>query len=130
MTKAQKYSIGAASIILLLFSCKAFAKKPKPTKKGKIILDDPTGGFLLPAEVTTKTNTRLRSKPSTNSDIVYTYPTPTKLLVKGDSIEDDGQWFEVYDARNRTGWVRSDVVDYKITETEDCPPWYGLNLCP
>lgn len=127
MTEKQKYlTIGGIMLALLGFlGYKAFAKPkvtPPPPKKrkGSVIVDEPsTGGFLLPAEVTTRSGTRLRSSSSTSSSVVYTYPAGTKLLVKGDATESDGQWFQVYDAQGRTGWVRSDVVDYKITTTDD-----------
>jgi uncharacterized protein YgiM (DUF1202 family) len=118
MTKKQKYiTIGGITLALIAFlGYKAFAKpKPKPKKRiGTVIVDDPTGGFTLPAEVTTRSGTRLRSSSSTNSSIVHTYSSGTKLLVNGDSTETDGQWFKVFDSAGRSGWVRSDVVDYKI----------------
>jgi hypothetical protein len=126
MTEKQKYfAIGGIMLALLGFlGYKAFAKPkvtPPPPKKrkGSVIVDEPsTGGFLLPAEVTTRSGTRLRSSSSTSSSVVYTYPAGTKLLVKGDATQSDGQWFQVFDAQGRTGWVRSDVVDYKITTSE------------
>jgi len=122
MTKTQKYiTIGGITLALIAFlGYKAFAKpKPKPSpippkRTGLLIVDDPTGGFTLPAEVTTRSGTRLRSSSSTNSSIVHTYSAGTKLLVNGDSTETDGQWFKVFDSAGRSGWVRSDVVDYKI----------------
>ena len=120
MTKKQKYiTIGGITLALIAFlGYKAFAKpkaKPKPPKRtGTVIVDDPTGGFTLPAEVTTRSGTRLRSSSSTNSTVLHTYSAGTKLLVKGDATETDGQWFQVFDSAGRSGWVRSDVVDYKI----------------
>jgi hypothetical protein len=126
MTEKQKYyTIGGIMLALIGFlGYKAFAKPktpvpPKPKRKGTVIVAEPTtGGFLLPAEVTTRSGTRLRSSSSTNSSVVYTYTAGTKLLVKGDATESDGQWFQVFDSKGRSGWVRSDVVDYKITTSE------------
>ena len=125
MTEKQKYyTIGGIVLALIGFlGYKAFAKPKTPVppkkRKGSVIVDEPsTGGFLLPAEVTTRSGTRLRSSSSTNSSVVYTYPAGTKLLVKGDATESDGQWFQVFDSKGRSGWVRSDVVDYKITTSE------------
>lgn len=123
MTEKQKYyTIGGIVLALITFlGYKAFAKTPvppKPKRRGTVIVEPSTGGFLLPAEVTTRSGTRLRSSSSTNSSIVYTYPAGTKLLVKGDATESDGQWFQVFDVKGRSGWVRSDVVDYKITTSE------------
>ena len=128
MTEKQKYlTIGGIMLALIGFlGYKAFAKKktapvpPAPPKRrGTVIVEPSTGGFLLPAEVTTRSGTRLRSSSSTNSSILYTYSAGTKLLVKGDATESDGQWFQVYDAKGRNGWVRSDVVDYTITTSEN-----------
>ncbi len=107
MTEKQKYyTIGGIMLALIGFlGYKAFAKPktpvpPKPPKRrGTVIVDEPsTGGFLLPAEVTTRSGTRLRSSSSTNSSVVYTYTAGTKLLVKGDATESDGQWFQVFDS--------------------------------
>jgi hypothetical protein len=122
MTQKQKYlTIGGIMLGLIGFlGYKAFAKKknepitpvPPPKKRGTVIVDEPTGGLLLPAEVLSRVGTRLRSNSSTSSSIVYTYPSAgTKLLVKGDTKESDGQWFQVFDSKGRSGWVRSDVVD-------------------
>jgi uncharacterized protein YgiM (DUF1202 family) len=121
MTKKQKYiTIGGITLALIAFlGYKAFAKpkpKPKPApippkRTGTVIVDDPTGGFTLPAEVTTRSGTRLRSSSSTSSTILHTYSAGTKLLVNGDTTETDGQWFQVFDSAGRSGWVRSDVVD-------------------
>ncbi len=127
MTEKQKYlTVGGIMLALIGFlGYKAFAKKktapaPPPKKRGSVIVDEPSsGGFLLPAEVFTRVGTRLRSNSSTSSSTVYTYQSAgTKLLVNGDTTESDGQWFKVFDAQGRSGWVRSDVVDYKITTSE------------
>lgn len=128
MTEKQKYiTIGGIMLALIGFlGYKAFAKSKKPVpppappkKRSTVIVADPSsGGFLTPAEVTTRSGTRLRSNSSTNSSIVYTYPAGVKLLVKDDTTESDGQWFKVFDSKGRVGWVRSDVVDYKITTSE------------
>lgn len=126
MDKKQKYLvIGGIMLGLIgLLGFKAFAKKkepvpptpPKPPKRtGTVIVGPSTGFFDLPAEVFTRSGTRLRSNSSTSSSIVITYPAGRKLLVKGDATESDGKWFNVFDSDGRVGWVRSDVVDFKIT---------------
>lgn len=129
MTQKQKYYVaGAAALGLIAFlSYKAFAKKKpvapvKPKPKPTIIVGPTTGGFELPAEVTTRSGTRLRSDSNTNSAILKTYNSGTKLLVVNDKTESDGQWFKVTDSSGNAGWVRSDVVDYKITTSE-----YGID---
>jgi hypothetical protein len=122
MTEKQKYfTIGGIMLAVIGFlGYKAFAKKtvsplalaPAPKKKGTVFVSEPTGGLLLPAEVLTRVGTRLRSNSSTSSSIVHTYQSAgTKLLVNGDAIESDGQWFKVFDSKGKSGWVRSDVVD-------------------
>jgi hypothetical protein len=71
--------------LIAFLSYKAFAKKtttPKP--KGKVIVDVPTGGFELPAEVTTRSGTRLRAQSNTNSAISKTYNSGVRLLVIDD----------------------------------------------
>ena len=105
--------------LLGLVGYKLFAK-PKVAvkkKKGSIVIDEGTGSFELPAEVTTKSGTRLRSDSNTDSSILKTYKAGVKLLVIGDVMESDGQWFKVTDS-GISGWVRSDVVDYTITQDE------------
>lgn len=146
MKEKKYYIIGGIILAGLTFlGIKAFAKPkvpaaPKPPKKrGQVIVDEPTGGFTLPAEVTTRIGTRLRQSASTNSSILYTYQKATILGVLDDSMQNDGQWFKVTDG-SRTGWVRSDVVDFQVTGgsssvgssssdyedySSDCPAWYG-----
>jgi hypothetical protein len=127
MTQKQKYlAIGGIMLAIIGFlGYKAFAKKgsspllpspeppaPAPKKKGSVFVGEPTGGFELPAEVFTRVGTRLRSDSTTSSSIIYTYPSAgTKLLVKGAQEQSDGDWFNVFDSKGRSGWVRSDVVD-------------------
>jgi uncharacterized protein YgiM (DUF1202 family) len=125
MTQKQKYYVvGAAALGLIAFlSYKAFAKKKlitslnpvKPKPKPTIIVGPPTGGFELPADITTRSGTRLRSESNTNSAILKTYNAGVKLLVIDNTTKSDGQWFKVKDSSGNTGWMRSDVVDYKIT---------------
>ena len=124
MTQKQKYYVAlAAALGLIAFlSYKAFAKKKpttpvKPKPKPKIIVGPISGGFELPADVTTLSGTRLRSQSNTNSTIIKTYNAGVKLLVIDDIMESDGQWFKVKDGSINTGWVRSDVVDFKTTTT-------------
>jgi uncharacterized protein YgiM (DUF1202 family) len=120
MTQKQKYYVaGAVALGLIALSYKAFAKKKptttKPKPKATIIVGPTTGGFELPADVTTRSGTRLRSQSNTNSTIIKTYNAGVKLLVIDDITQSDGQWFKVKDGSGNTGWMRSDVVDYKTT---------------
>lgn len=128
MDTKQKYLvIGGIMLGLIgLLGFKAFAKKPSvpvppptppkpPRRTATVIVEPSTGFFDLPAEVFTRSGTRLRSNSSTSSSIVFTYPAGRKLLVKGDATESDGKWFKVFDSDGRVGWVRSDVVDFKIS---------------
>jgi hypothetical protein len=122
LTNRKKYIISGIILALLgLVSYKLFAKPkvapPVKKKKGSIVIDEGTGSFELPAEVTTKSGTRLRSDSNTNSSILKTYNAGVNLLVIGDVMQSDGQWFKVTDSGN-SGWVRSDVVDYTITQDE------------
>jgi hypothetical protein len=116
-----KYIIGGIILALIGFaSYKLFAKPKNPPvkkKKGTILIDEGTGSFELPAEVTTKSGTRLRSDSNTNSSVLKTYKAGVNLLVIDDVIQSDGQWFKVTDSGN-SGWVRSDVVEYTITQDE------------
>jgi hypothetical protein len=120
-----KYIIGGIVVALLsLVGYKLFAKPkiapplPPVKKKGTIIIDEGTGSFELPAEVTTRSGTRLRSDSNTNSSILKTYNIGVKLLVIDDVMQSDGQWFKVTDNSGNAGWVRSDVVDYTISKDE------------
>jgi uncharacterized protein YgiM (DUF1202 family) len=59
-------------------------------------------------QVTTRSGTRLREKPTTDSKIVKTYQSGVKLTVIGTEEMLDGTWYEILSPR---GYVRSDVVD-------------------
>jgi hypothetical protein len=59
-------------------------------------------------KVTTRSGTRLRQAPNTNSTIIRTYQSGIKLTVIGSEEMLDGTWYEISSPR---GWVRSDVVD-------------------
>ncbi len=61
--------------------------------------------------VETREGTRLRSEPSTSSDILTTYSKGVQLYVIDNIIKDDGLWYRVDDGEFMIGWVRSDVVD-------------------
>lgn len=114
------YIIGGIMLAAITFlGLKAFSK-PKtavappsapPKRKGSVIIDEPIGNYELPAEVISRVGTNLRKEASTQSSIVYSFKSKTRLSVIGDTMASDGQWFKVTDG-TRTGWVRSDVVDY------------------
>jgi hypothetical protein len=59
-------------------------------------------------QVTTRSGTRLREKPTTSSTIIKTYQSGVKLTVIGSEEMLDGTWYEILSPR---GYVRSDVVD-------------------
>jgi hypothetical protein len=59
-------------------------------------------------QVTTRSGTRLREKPTTNSTIIKTYQSGVKLTVIGSEEMLDGTWYEIL---SPSGYVRSDVVD-------------------
>ena len=59
-------------------------------------------------QVTTRSGTRLREKPTTDSKIIKTYSSGVKLRVIGSEEMLDGTWYEIASPR---GYVRSDVVD-------------------
>ena len=61
-----------------------------------------------PEQVTTRSGTRLREKPTTDSNILKTYSSGVKLTVIGTEEMLDGTWYEILSPR---GYVRSDVVD-------------------
>jgi len=121
-TQLKKYYIIGGVIALLSFlGYKAIAAKKntitkRKVKKGTIVIGELSGEFTLPDKVTTQAGTRLRKSSSTKSSIIYTYQSPKEIIVSGDSVESDGQWFKVIDG-NKDGWVRSDVVDYKKSNT-------------
>jgi hypothetical protein len=111
------YIIGGIVALLSFVGFKAFAAKkntaPKSTKKkGSIVIGELSGEFSLPAKIKTQFGTILRKDSNTKSSILHTYVLPKNLLVSGDKLESDGQWFKVIDG-NKEGWVRSDVVDYE-----------------
>lgn len=120
MKKETKYYIigGIMLAAITFLGLKAFSK-PKttvapaapPKRKGSIIIDEPIGNYGLPAEVTSRVGTNLRKDASTQSAVLYSFKSKTKLAVIADTMSSDGQWFKVTDG-TRTGWVRSDVVDY------------------
>jgi uncharacterized protein YgiM (DUF1202 family) len=119
--KKTKVIVSGIGILGLLFiGIKLFAKAAPKTyettkKKVKVIIGDLTGSFEFPSQVTTRSGTNLRASSSTTSTILKTYNAGVTLYVIGDKKESDGQWFQVVDDKSNQGWVRSDVVDYKIT---------------
>ena len=72
-------------------------------------------GILI---VSTKSGSRLRIEPTTNSQIIKTYDAGVSLVVVGQSSESDGIWYNVQEKSSissadvkRQGWMRSDVVN-------------------
>jgi hypothetical protein len=121
--KLWLYGGSAAALTLLvyfIFFNKPAGKKttpPKPPKPPVIDpeypeYDDPAPAPEYPEEpeqVTTRSGTRLREKPTTDSKILKTYTSGVKLTVIGSEEMLDGTWYEI--SAPARGWVRSDVVD-------------------
>jgi hypothetical protein len=92
--------------------------KPKPPKPSQDFPEypeypeypDPILEPTIPKTmiVEAKSGTRLRKDPNTNSAIIKTYKGGEQLFVKESKKMSDGEWYLLKD---RTGWVRSDVVD-------------------
>jgi hypothetical protein len=114
---------GAAALTLLVYFIFFNKKKtanpspnplPKPKPKPSPINEDPEYSEYEEIEeedieqVTTRSGTRLRQSPNTNSTIIKTYQSGVKLTVIGSEEMLDGTWYEISSPR---GWVRSDVVD-------------------
>jgi hypothetical protein len=115
---------GAAALTLLVYFIFFNKKKtpnpnpkpnPLPKPKPSPINEDPEYPEYEEIEeeedieqVTTRSGTRLREKPLTNSTIIKTYQSGVKLTVIGSEEMLDGTWYEILSPR---GYVRSDVVD-------------------
>jgi uncharacterized protein YgiM (DUF1202 family) len=119
--KLWLYGGSAAAFTLLIyfiFFNKKIDKKtnppipPKPPKPPVIDPEYPEYPDTDPEEevdqVTTRSGTRLREKPTTDSKIIKTYSSGVKLRVIGSEEMLDGTWYEIASPR---GYVRSDVVD-------------------
>lgn len=116
--KLWLYGGGAAALTLLvyfIFFNKPADKRtePNPPKPPKPPVEDEYYEPVPTEEdekiVTTRSGTRLREKPTTDSTIIKTYSSGTKLKV-GDYEEMlDGTWYFITSPTK--GWVRSDVVD-------------------
>ena len=123
--KMWLYGGGAAALTLLvyfIFFNKTADKKttpnplPKPPKPPVVDpeypeYEDPESPEYPedPEQVTTRSGTRLREKPTTDSKILKTYSSGEKLTVIGTEEMLDGTWYEI--SAPARGWVRSDVVD-------------------
>ena len=109
------YGGGAAALTLLVyfifFNKPADKKTPNPLPKP---LPSPIEEPDYPEyeeeekEVITRSGTRLRESPTTESAILKTYSSGVKLRVIGSEDMLDGVWYQISSPR---GWVRSDVVD-------------------
>lgn len=121
--KLWLYGGGAAALTLLvyfIFFTKRADKKvppfpPKPPVPPKedddVDVDDDGYEEIeseLPQKVTTRSGTRLRQSPNTNSTIIKTYSSGVSLTVIDSEEMPDGTWYQISSPR---GWVRSDVVD-------------------
>lgn len=119
--KLLLYAGGATALTLLVyfvFFSKKFNDKlkkapvnpikPNPKPNPNQIIDYPeypTG--TLPTTVSTKSGTRLRKDPNTNSTILKTYNSGVTLHPDDSMDMEDGTWYHVTEG----GWVRSDVVN-------------------
>lgn len=119
--KLWLYGGGAAALTLLVyfifFTKKADKKVPPippkfPTEDDVDDVDDDGYEEIeeseLPQKVTTRSGTRLRQSPNTNSTIIKTYSSGVSLTVIDSEEMLDGTWYQISSPR---GWVRSDVVD-------------------
>ena len=120
--KLWLYGGGAAAFTLLvyfIFFNKKIDKKtnppipPKPPKPPVIDPEYPEYPDTDPEEevdqVTTRSGTRLREKPTTSSKILKTYSSGVSLTVIESEEMPDGTWYQI--SSPMRGWVRSDVVD-------------------
>lgn len=118
--KLWLYGGGAAALTLLvyfIFFNKKIDKKvpvpPVPPIEDDVDVED--NGYdeidesELPQKVTTRSGTRLRESPNTNSTILKTYTSGVSLTVIDSEEMLDGTWYQI--SSPMRGWVRSDVVD-------------------
>ena len=120
--KLWLYGGGAAAFTLLvyfIFFNKKIDKKvpvpPVPPIEDDVLADVEDNGYdeidesELPKKVTTRSGTRLRESPNTNSKILKTYSSGVSLTVIDSEEMLDGTWYQI--SSPMRGWVRSDVVD-------------------
>lgn len=120
--KLWLYGGGAAAFTLLvyfIFFNKKIDKKvpvpPVPPIEDDVVDDVEDNGYdeidesELPQKVTTRSGTRLRESPNTNSKILKTYSSGVSLTVIDSEEMLDGTWYQI--SSPMRGWVRSDVVD-------------------
>lgn len=117
------YGGGAAALTLLVyfvFFSKKFTDKLKkaPTPIIPTPAPEPTPELYLPSSVSTRSGTRLRKDPNTNSTILKTYQSGVTLYTDDSKEMEDGLWYHISSSRvadnynqSDRGWVRSDVVD-------------------
>jgi hypothetical protein len=108
--------------------------EPIPVKVNKPIISDRTGKPIIPNKenshyvYTSKSGARLRSKPNTNSSILYTYPAGVKIFRIGNNIFDKiskQNWIEAVDNEGRYGYVaESAYIIYDFKETLFSEPDY------
>jgi hypothetical protein len=120
MNKQTKILIfgGIGLAIVSFFAFKMLKKKPMSTPTPCDPLVDKNCRQETPSSypeqvlsVITREGTRLRAEPSTNSEIIETYPAGVTFYVFDNMIQDDGLWYRVDDGEFVSGWMRSDVVD-------------------
>jgi hypothetical protein len=81
-----------------------------------------SGGWGTTNYVITRSGSRLRKEPNTNSSIIKTYDKGVLLAIAEQSSESDGIWYKVKEKSGvnatdvkREGWMRSDVVDIALS---------------
>jgi hypothetical protein len=81
-----------------------------------------SGGWGTTNYVITRSGSRLRKEPNTNSSIIKTYDKGVLLAIAEQSSESDGIWYKVQEKSGvnatdvkREGWMRSDVVDIALS---------------
>jgi hypothetical protein len=81
-----------------------------------------SGGWGTTNYVITRSGSRLRKEPNTNSTIIKTYDKGVTLAIVDESEKSDGLWYKVQEKSGvnatdvkREGWMRSDVVDIALS---------------
>lgn len=98
------YGGGAFVVGIVLYML--FKKKPSSAIPVSPNVPETPAEASVPSKVYTKSGTRLRKEPNTNSTILKTYEIGQPLTPISASTQSDGIWYLVGEG----GYVRSDVV--------------------
>lgn len=122
--KALLYGGGglvAVIVLYYMFRKKTITSPITPVKPNNPVKPDVVSGTDFPQLVIAKQGTRLRAKPSTDSEILDTLDLGTMLYPDGSISMFDGVWYHTSE-----GWVRSDVVTLpdSYASTDDYYDYY------